>query len=161
MPASALKKGSENRVTFSNKRNPRARAPWAVAFVKVVEEPLPAANMEKARELLELAYKKYAEKDVAPGNLYQSLDYLRRSRDYMERMEPKPELYSEASRRIDLISAELQEQFDKYMFSVQKAVQFGDKGKAAETLGKILLVFPDADDQRHQEASQALQALKE
>jgi hypothetical protein len=98
---------------------------------------------------------------VALGNLYQALACLRLSRDYVDGLEPKPDIYSEAGHKLATVSKELQEQFDKMMFSAQKALQFGDKKKAAEILEKVLKVFPDADDQRHEEAQQQLKSLKE
>ena len=144
-----------------HRKNPAAKAPWTVQFVWVDEGPLPPPNIDKAKELRDLAYKKYGEKDVAFGNLYQSLVYLRSARDYVEGYDPKPDLYDEAGRKIDDLTRELQEQFDKLMFSARKAAQFGDRQKAMDILEKVLKYYPDADDARHQEARQAIEALKE
>lgn len=160
LPRGHLRQGAANQVAFVQRKP--AAAPWTVVFVWVDEEPLPQPNLEKARELRDLAYKKFGEKDVAFGNLFQSITYLRSARDYVESYEPKPEIYDEVSRKADDISRELQEQFDKLMFSARKASQFGDRQKAMDILTeKVLKYFPDADDARHQEARQAIEALKE
>ena len=160
LPGDALKPGTLNVISFINRPNSGKLARWAVSFVKVTEESLPTPNVDKAREFAEMGGKKFLEKDVAPGNLYQSLVYMRSAKDYMEKLEPKPGLYYEVSRKIDTVSKELQEQFDKLMFTARKAMQFSDRGRAAEALEKILRVFPDAEDQRHQEARQLLDGMK-
>ncbi|MFA6034518.1 MAG: FHA domain-containing protein [Myxococcota bacterium] len=161
IPAEALKPGASNTLVFANKRNPSGRATWTVGFVKVYEESLPEPNIEKARSLSVMAYKKYDEKDVAMGNLYQSLVYFRNSRSYMEKQDPRPELYAEVSAKIDSVSRELQELYDKHMFTARKAMQFGDRNRAGEALDKLLKIFPDADDQRHQEARALLEQVRE
>jgi hypothetical protein len=161
LPKQYLKVGAENQLAFVNRKGVGGKAPWHVQFVWVDEGPMPQPNIDKARELRDLAYKKHGEKDVAYGNLWAALTYLRNARDYVEGYEPKPDIYDEVDRKLSDVSRELQEQFDKLMFQSRKAAQFGDKQKALDTLERVLKFFPDADDARHQEARQAIEAFRE
>ncbi|MBI5529867.1 MAG: hypothetical protein HY897_26380 [Deltaproteobacteria bacterium] len=161
LPKQYLRSGAENQLVFVNRKGQGGKAPWHVQFVWVDEGPMPQPNIDKARELRDLAYKKHGEKDVAFGNLWAALTYLRNARDYVEGYEPKPDIYDEVDRKLNDVSRELQEQFDKLMFQSRKAAQFGEKPKALDTLERALKFFPDADDARHQETRQAIEALKE
>lgn len=152
---------SDNIIVFKYKGNVEKMKPWYVTFVKINEEVIPEPDLDKAKELAELGYNKYREKNIEPKNLYLALNYFMQARDYMEKLSVKPQLYSEVQEQIKGISKELQVIYDKLMFSVSKALNDQDYKKAYDILNEILKYFPDGDDIRNKEAKQMIQNLSE
>jgi len=151
----------ENRVVFRYKGNTDRINPWFITFVKINQEVIPEPDINKATELVELAYNKYREKNVEPKNLYLSYSYFLQARDYMEKLSPKPALYMEVQDKIKSLNKEMQSVYDKLMFSVSKAINDQDYKKAYDLLNEVLKYFPDTDDLRNKEAKQMIDNLSE
>ncbi|MGC8926390.1 MAG: FHA domain-containing protein [Myxococcota bacterium] len=160
IPRELLSK-DENIIVFRYKGNIEKMNPWYITFVKINQEVIPEPDVDKAKELIELGYNKYREKNIEPKNLYLALSYFLQARDYMEKLPSKPQLYSEVLEQIKGINKELQAIYDKLMFSVSKAINDQDYKKAYELLNDVLKYFPDADDIRNREAKQMIQNLSE
>jgi hypothetical protein len=79
----------------------------------------------------------------------------------MERLTPKPSLYTEVQERIKSLSKEMQAVYDKLMFSVSKAINDQDYKKAYDILNEVLKYFPDPEDIRNKEAKQMIENLNE
>ncbi|MCX7958650.1 MAG: FHA domain-containing protein [Deltaproteobacteria bacterium] len=151
----------ENLIVFRYKGNTEKMNPWYITFVKINQEVIPEPDIDKAKELAELGYNKYREKNIEPKNLFLALSFFMQSRDYMEKLPSKPQLYSEVQEQIKGINKELQTIYDKLMFSVSKALNDQDYKKAYDLLNDVLKYFPDADDIRNKEAKQMIQNLSE
>ncbi len=151
----------ENIVMFRYKGDKGGIKPWYITFVKINQEIIPEPDLDKAKNLIEMGYNKYREKNTEPKNLYVALNYFLQARDYMERLNPRPPLYTEVQEQIKGINKELQTIYDKLMFSVSKAINEQDYKKAYEYLQEVLKYFPDADDIRNKEAKQMMDNLSE
>ncbi len=160
IPKELLSK-DDNIIVFRYKGNTEKMNPWYITFVKINQEVIPEPDMDKAKELAELGYNKYREKNIEPKNLYLALGFFMQARDYMEKLPVKPQLYSEIQEQIKGINKELQAIYDKLMFSVSKAINDQDYKKAYDLLNDVLKYFPDADDIRNKEAKQMIQNISE
>jgi hypothetical protein len=150
-----------NKIVFRYKGDLKKMKPWYITFVKINQEVIPEPDINKASELVQLAYNKYREKNIEPKNLYLAYTYLLQARDYMERLSPKPSLYTEVQERIKSLSKEMQAVYDKLMFSVSKAINDQDYKKAYDILNEVLKYFPDPEDIRNKEAKQMIENLSE
>jgi pSer/pThr/pTyr-binding forkhead associated (FHA) protein len=150
-----------NKIVFRYKGDLKKMKPWYITFVKINQEVIPEPDINKATELVQLAYNKYREKNIEPKNLYLAYTYLLQARDYMERLSPKPSLYTEVQERIKSLSKEMQAVYDKLMFSVSKAINDQDYKKAYDILNEVLKYFPDPEDIRNKEAKQMIENLSE
>ncbi len=160
IPKELISKG-ENLIVFRYKGNPKNINPWYITFIKLDQEVIPEPDIDKAKELAELGYNKYREKNIELKNLYQALNYFMQSRDYMEKLSVKPQLYSEVQEQIKGINKELQSVYEKLMFSISKAINDQDLKKAYDLLNEVMKYFPDPEDIRNKEAKQMIQNLSE
>lgn len=160
IPSELLEKG-ENLIVFRYKGKQEKVNPWYITFVKINQEIIPEPDLDKAKELAELGYNKYREKNVEPRNLYLALTSFMQARDYMEKLPQKPQLYMEVQEQIKAINKELQATYDKMMFTVSKALNEQDYKKAYDLLNEILKYFPDPEDIRNKEVRQMIQNLSE
>ncbi|MCX7943840.1 MAG: FHA domain-containing protein [Deltaproteobacteria bacterium] len=151
----------ENLIVFKYKGRTDKINPWYVTFVKINQEVIPEPDLDKAKEFAELGYNKYREKNIEPRNLYVALSFFMQSKDYMEKLATKPQLYLEVQEQIKSINKELQAIYDKLMFSVSKAINDQDYKKAYDLLNDVLKYFPDPEDVRNKEARQMMQSLSE
>lgn len=151
----------ENRVVFKYKGDTAKMKPWFITFLKIDQEIIPQPDLDKAKGLVEIGYNRYREKSTEPKNLYIALNHFLQARDYMERLNPKPPLYTEVQEQIKGINKELQTIYDKLMFSVSKAINDQHYEKAYELLREVLKYFPDSNDIRNREARQMMDNLSE
>ncbi len=148
LPRRLLKRGV-NVVTFDNTLTPQMEERWGVAQVRVVQEPLPAVDARRAEELLKLGQAAFDNRSVAPANLHRAMEYYLEARLYVEAAEPPPPLTATIDQAHKTAAAELQNLYDTYMFTAEKALRFGDREGAMEALRELLLYLPDQDDPRH------------
>jgi hypothetical protein len=153
-----LKRGM-NILTFDNTLTPAKDERWGVAQVRIEEEPLPPPDEKKAGELFELGRVAYDARSVAPPNLSRAIDYFEEARSYVEATDPPPPLYASILLAEESARLELQNVFDSYIFTVEKALRFNDTQGATETLRELLRYFPDAEDQRHVKAKNRLNEI--
>ncbi|MBI5510971.1 MAG: FHA domain-containing protein [Deltaproteobacteria bacterium] len=158
LPRALLKRGT-NILTFDNTATPRRDERWGVAQVHIEETPLPPPDEAKAKELFELGRASYEARSVAPINLTRAIQYFDDAERYLEGMPQPPSLYvtirdAEANAR-----QELQNVFDSYIFTVEKALRFSDTEGAVETLRELLRYFSDPEDPRYVKAKSRLNEI--
>ena len=155
LPRHLLKRGM-NILTFDNTYTPVRDERWGVAQVRIEEEPLPPPDEEKAKELFALGKVAYDARSVAPPNLARAIEYFVEARGYLEAMDQPPALLSTILQAEESARQELQNVYDSYIFTVEKAQRFNDIQGAIETLRELLRYFPDPEDQRHVKAKNRL-----
>ncbi|MFC1611173.1 FHA domain-containing protein [Myxococcota bacterium] len=158
LPRPLLRPGI-NILAFDNTLTPAHPERWGIAQVRIKQSPLPPPNQEKAGELYNLGKAAFDARSVLPSNLYRSIEYFEEAQGHLEAIEPAPDLLKmiradEARSREDL-----QKVFDTYLFASEKALRFGDRAVAIETLRDLLRYLPDPEDPRHKQAKSRLANL--
>ena len=74
-------------------------------------------------------------------------------------MESPPPLIAAIAKAEAQAREELQNVFESYIFTVEKAMRFNDVQGAIETLRELLRYFPDPEDQRHVKAKNRLNEI--
>ncbi|MEE8408007.1 MAG: FHA domain-containing protein [Myxococcota bacterium] len=148
-----------NVLTFDNTLTPATPERWGVARVRIEEERLPPPDEKKAKELFELGAAAYDTRSVTPQNLARSVQYYGDARRYLEALETAPPLLTDIENAERRAADDLQSIYDSYVFSAEKAIRFGDRQGAVESLRDLLRYFPDDSDPRHRQAKRRLTDL--
>ena len=122
---------------------------WAFAFSR--EELL-----ARAEEALEQARRLHDEREVRRSNIAEAIGRYRAAKDYMESLNPKPEIYDEASRGLADAEAELTAVLERLNWDVDHAIQIKEWARAAQSLREVLEYVPDRADPRHAAAERRL-----
>ncbi len=154
LPRKHLLENEENRIAFLNMvnyNNPDAEESWAVEVESIGETPLPPPDKDAAAEAFKIAKERYKTKNVAPPNLYRSLEYFKKARDYLELLpeDSRPEIYLESSEMVQKIEKELEQRFRNYRFEAEREKNRNRLDKAKNIYRQLMLTFPDTDDPRH------------
>jgi tetratricopeptide (TPR) repeat protein len=154
LPRKHLLENEENRITFLNMvnyNNPEVEEQWAVEVEAIEETPLPPPDKEAAAEAFKIAKERYKTKNVAPPNLFRSLEYFKKARDYLELLpeEGRPEIYLEANEMVQKIEKELEQRFRNYRFEAEREKNRNRLDKAKNIYRQLMLTFPDTDDPRY------------
>ncbi len=145
LPDDKLRKGT-NELVFNNTRNPPGRERWEVCYVQLLQEAIPPADIREARHRFELAKTAWDEREVEPGNMYDALLDFRQSRNYMEKIAPRPALYQETMDYIEKINRQLTQRFEEGVFSARRAEKVdADRAKARRALSSALSYFRKGD----------------
>ncbi|MBQ3810498.1 MAG: hypothetical protein II839_06725, partial [Kiritimatiellae bacterium] len=122
---------------------------WGFAFSR---EEL----MARAEEAVEQARRLRDEREVDRGNLAGAVGRYRAAKDYMESLNPKPELYDEAVRGLAEAESELTAVVERLNWDVDHATQTKEWARAAQSLRELLEYVPDRSDPRHADAERRL-----
>jgi len=122
---------------------------WAFAFSR--EELL-----AHAEEALEQARRLHDEREVRRSNIAEAIGRYRAAKDYMESLNPKPEIYDEASRGLADAEAELTAVLERLNWDADHAIQTKEWSRAAQSLREVLEYVPDRSDPRHAAAERRL-----
>ncbi|OGQ89026.1 MAG: hypothetical protein A2289_18600 [Deltaproteobacteria bacterium RIFOXYA12_FULL_58_15] len=158
LPRKLLKPGI-NIVTFDNTLTPNLPERWGVWQVKVVQQDLPRADEDKAQDLYGLGVVSFDARSVLPENLHRSIEYFKEAALYLEELELPPPLLDEIVTAQSRAEEELQKICDTYMFASEKALRFGDRAEAVQSLRDLLRYLPDVDDPRREKAKNKLTDL--
>jgi len=122
---------------------------WAIQF-----------SAEKLTELAEdamgVARKRYSERDVRYGNLFEALRNYRDAIFYLDTINPKPEFYAEIIDGIDTAREELRLRYEQHNFWADRAINTSDWRTAQRELKIICEMIPDRSDPRHMTAMEKL-----
>jgi hypothetical protein len=151
LPRRHLKPGV-NILTFDNRMTPQREERWGIAQVRVKEIPLPPPDEAKAAELFALGRAAFDARSVLPANLARAVEYFEEAQLYLEGMAAPPPLLGEIRTAENQARDELQKIFDSYLFASEKALRFGDRDGAVQSLRDLLRYFPDPEDPRHKKA---------
>ncbi len=154
LPRKQLLENEENRITFLsmvNYNNADAEESWAVVVKSIEETPLPPPDKAAAEEAFKIAKERYKTKNVAPPNLYRSLVFFKKARDYLELFpeERRPEVYLESSEMVQKIEKELDRKFRNYRFEAERERNRNRLDQAKNIYRQLMLTFPDTVDPRH------------
>jgi hypothetical protein len=159
LPEAQLKAGA-NELIFDNTHNPPDADPWEVAYIRIVHQPLLPPDEGLGQEHYRRGVRLYEDREVDPANRFRALEEFQRARSYLEQADPQPAIYHEAGAMAQRVSEELQQIFDLGRFSAERAYRFGDADESRRYLRRTLRYFPDPDDVRRNELSQALRTLE-
>ncbi len=166
LPRKHLLENEENRVTFLNMINYNsadAEESWAVEVESIGETPLPSPDKEAAAEAFKIAKERYKTKNVAPPNLYRSLEYFNKARNYLELLpeESRPEVYLESNEMVQKIEKELEHRFRNYRFEAEREKNRNRLDKAKNIYRQLMLTFPNSEDPRHLYAKELFEEIVE
>lgn len=161
MPLQGLKKGKTNQIIFQNTRNDKNKDEWEICYLQVVQEAIPPPDPKEARLQFELANKAWEDREIEPGNMYTALVGFKKSRDLLELLADKPDLYAEAVDMIEKVDKELTRKFEDGLFSAKRVEKLdGDPSKARNLLLRTRRFFRK-EDFRYREIQRYLDALAE
>ena len=112
--------------------------------------------IELAETALEIARKRYSERDVKYGNLFEALRNYRGAIGDLDTVNPKPEFYAEIIDGFDTAKEELEVRYKDRRFEADRAINLKDWSTAVRELKIICEMIPDRSDPRNKEATQKL-----
>jgi len=111
---------------------------------------------ELAEEALEIAQKRYIERDVKYSNLHEALRNYKSAISYLDTVNPKPEFYAEILEGFETSNKELKSRYEDQKFQATHASKMSDWPRAKRELQIICEMIPDRNDPRHTEALRSL-----
>jgi pSer/pThr/pTyr-binding forkhead associated (FHA) protein len=108
--------------------------------------------LELAENNLEVARKRYTERHVKYGNLFDALRNYREAIVYLDSVNPKPEFYADIIDGFETAKEKLQEDYEDQRFKAERASKLKDWQTAVNALKIICEMIPDRSDPRHKEA---------
>lgn len=112
--------------------------------------------IEMAHDSLLLARKLFEERDVAQGNLAESVKRFREAEFYLETVDPKPDFFPRIVSGLREALELLDQRYSEYRFRADRALNLQDWERAAAELRILMELIPDRRDERHQEAHRKL-----
>ncbi len=159
IPQDLLKRGEKNIIRFDNLKNPPERTQWGIREVSIQEVPMPKCDVEVAQKYLRLAREKYEERRINDPNLYAAIQCLKEGLEYVIACDEAEirDVLLETKKRYE---AELQGNYEDYLFNTKKFLKLNDVEAAKVELRNILRHIPDESDRRHRRAKDLLERLK-
>jgi hypothetical protein len=111
---------------------------------------------ELAKDALSVAAKKYEERDVRYGNLFEAIHSYQEAVFYLDTVNPKPAFYDQVINGFEAAEAELDTRYKEQRFKANRAINLSDWATAQTELKILCEMIPDREDQRNREASQKL-----
>ncbi|MDD4019410.1 MAG: hypothetical protein PHV28_15885, partial [Kiritimatiellae bacterium] len=109
-----------------------------------------------AREALAVARKKFDEREVRYGNLFEAIRSYREAVFYLDTVNPKPGFYAEIIDGFETAESELAKRYEEQRFRADRAINLSDWTPAAQELKILCELIPDRADPRHKEATRKL-----
>lgn len=109
-----------------------------------------------AREALAVARKKYDEREVRYGNLFEAIRSYQEAVFYLDTVNPKPGFYAEIIDGFETAESELAKRYEEQRFRADRAINLSDWTPAARELKILCELIPDRADPRHKEATRKL-----
>ena len=122
---------------------------WAIQFSS---EKL----TELARAALAVARKKFDEREVQFGNVYEAIRSYQEAVFYLDTVNPKPDFYGEIMDGFETAEGELDKRYEDQRFRADRAINLSDWPAAARELKILCELIPDRGDSRHKEAARKL-----
>ena len=112
--------------------------------------------IELARNALSVARKKYDERDVKFGNVFESIRAYQEAIFYLDTVNPKPDFHAEIIDGFEAAQAELEKRYKEQNFRADRAINLSDWPGAARELRILCEMIPDRADARNKEAVRKL-----
>ena len=109
-----------------------------------------------ARNALTVAHKKFDERDVKYGNVYEAIRAYKEAMFYLETVNPKPEFNAEIIDGFEAAQEELDKRQKDQSFRADRALNLSDWPNAAHELKILCEIIPDRADPRNKEATRKL-----
>ena len=111
---------------------------------------------ELARKSLSVAQKKFDERDVKYGNVFESIRAYQEAVFYLDTVNPKPDFYATIIDGFEAAQEELEKRHKDQSFRVDRAINLADWPAAARELKILCELIPDRADSRNKEATRKL-----
>jgi hypothetical protein len=111
---------------------------------------------ELARNALSVARKKFEEREVKYGNIFDAIRSYQEGIFYLDTVNPKPDFYSEIMDGFEAAQEELDKRYKEQRFRADRASNLSDWPAAARELKILCEIIPDRSDARHKEATRKL-----
>jgi hypothetical protein len=111
---------------------------------------------ELARNALSIARKKFEEREVKYGNIFDAIRSYQEAIFYLDTVNPKPDFYTEIVDGFETSKEELNKRYKEQNFRADRAINLSDWPAAARELKILCEIIPDRADARHKEATRKL-----
>ncbi len=111
---------------------------------------------ELARNALAVARKKFEEREVKYGNIFEAIRNYQEAVFYLDTVNPKPDFYAEIIDGFEAAQEELDKRYKEQNFRADRAINLSDWPVAARELKILCEIIPDRADARHKEATRKL-----
>ena len=109
-----------------------------------------------SRNALAVARKKFEERDVKYGNVFEAIRAYQEAIFYLDTVNPKPEFYTEIIDGFEAAQEELEKRHKDQSFRADRALNLSDWPAAARELKILCEIVPDRADSRNKEATRKL-----
>ncbi|HNX33270.1 MAG TPA: FHA domain-containing protein [Kiritimatiellia bacterium] len=109
-----------------------------------------------ARDALEVARKKFDEREVKYGNVFEAIRSYQEAVFYLDTVNPKPDFYAAVIDGFESAESELGKRYEEQRFRADRAINLSDWPAAARELKILCELIPDRADSRHKEATRKL-----
>ena len=109
-----------------------------------------------ARDALAVARKKYDEREVKYGNIFEAIRAYQEAVFYLDTVNPKPDFYGEIIDGFEAAENELGKRYEDQRFKADRAINLSDWANAARELRILCELIPDRADSRNKEATRKL-----
>ena len=109
-----------------------------------------------ARNALAIARKKFEEREVKYGNIFDAIRSYQEAVFYLDTVNPKPDFYAEIIDGFEAAQEELDKRYKEQSFRADRACNLSDWPAAARELKILCEIIPDRADARHKEATRKL-----
>jgi len=109
-----------------------------------------------SRNALAVARKKFDERDVKYGNVFEAIRAYQEAIFYLDTVNPKPEFYTEIIDGFEAAQEELEKRHKDQSFRADRALNLSDWPAAARELKILCEIVPDRADSRNKEATRKL-----
>ena len=111
---------------------------------------------EFAENALRVARKRYDEREVKYGNLFESLRNYKDAIVNLDTVNPKPDFYTEILEGFETVKEEIAERYKTQNFRAEREINLKNWADAARELKILCEMIPDRDDPRHMTAMKKL-----
>lgn len=111
---------------------------------------------ELARNALAVAKKRFEEREVKYGNIFESIRNYQEAVFYLDTVNPKPDFYAEIIDGFEAAQNELDKRYKEQNFLADRAINLSDWPTAARELKVLCELIPDRGDERHTKATRKL-----
>jgi len=109
-----------------------------------------------ASNALSIARKKFDERDVKYGNIFESIHSYQEAIYYLDTVNPKPDFYTQIIDGFEAAQEELEKRYKDQNFRADRAINLSDWQAAARELRILCELVPDRSDSRNKEATRKL-----
>lgn len=161
LPRTSLIKGKPNEVVFHNTKHDDPNNRWEIYDLHIEQEVIPTPNEQEAERLYLLGKEAWRDRHVDPGNFSRAFSALKESRNLLEGLDVKPELYEIVLTFIGEVDREMKRLYDDGLFTARRLQRVDNNLREAHDVLERTMRYFRQDDYRYRELKRYLDALKE